>query len=157
MRGGLLLVVFSVLVAGCGSPSRPGVRPDPALTPAPAPRATLPPATRLIALDRYKQVFAHRIVGAGAPVFDERLPEVLKSVVVLDITIDHDGHPVSVEVLRSNGFKHLDERAQQAVYRAAPFLPPLAAMGNGQANFLETFLFRDDGRFQIRSLVTAPQ
>jgi len=78
-----------------------------------------------------------------------------KSIVVLDITIDREGKLSKVSVRRSNGYKALENRAMDSVKRAAPFLAPaLTVRGrDGSVNFLETFLFRDDGRYQIRSLV----
>ena len=86
-----------------------------------------------------------------------RPPEVLKSIVVLDVTIDRDGNLAKVAVRRSNGYKALENRAIDSVRRAAPFgAPAFSVRGrDGTVNFLETFLFRDDGRFQIRSLVAA--
>jgi protein TonB len=79
----------------------------------------------------------------------------LKSVVVLDVTIGPDGKLLRVAVRRSNGFKALENLAMDSVRRAAPFPAPAWAVrrGDGTVNFLETFLFRDDGRFRIRSLV----
>lgn len=79
----------------------------------------------------------------------------LKSIVVLDITIDRDGRLAQVMVRRSNGYKALENAALDSVRRAAPYASPprLALRSDGSVNFLETFLFRDDGRYRIRSLV----
>ena len=58
---------------------------------------------------------------------------------------------------RSNGYKALENAALDSVRRAAPYAPPplLARRADGSVSFLETFLFRDDGRYRIRSLVAA--
>jgi hypothetical protein len=58
-------------------------------------------------------------------------------------------------VLRSNGYAHLEARALASVAKAAPFTPPAQVLlqGAGSVSFLETFLFRDDDFFQVRSLV----
>jgi protein TonB len=51
----------------------------------------------------------------------------------------------------------LEDRALESVHRAAPFdAPSSQLLRGGSVHFLETFLFRDDGRFQIRSLVQTP-
>ena len=119
----------------------------------PAPAPLIPPLT----LDGYKKEFALRVAHASPEMFEEPLPEVLKSIVVLDVAIDRGGNLVRLAVRRSNGFKVLENRAMDSVRRAAPFgAPAFSVRGrDGTVNFLETFLFRDDGRFQIRSLVAA--
>jgi protein TonB len=79
----------------------------------------------------------------------------LKSIVVLDITVDRNGNLARVAVRRSNGYTVLEQRAVSSVRRAAPFEAPSFTLRrqDGSVNVLETFLFRNDGRFQIRSLV----
>ncbi len=111
----------------------------------------IPPLT----LDGYKKEFARQVASASPDVFDEPLPEMLKSVVVLDVTIGQDGRLVRVAVRRSNGYKALEALAMDSVRRAAPFPAPAWSVrrADGTVNFLETFLFRGDGRFRIRSLV----
>ena len=86
--------------------------------------------------------------------FTDTLPKMLKSIVVVDITIDRDGKLTAVGIRRSNGYKALENTALNSVRRAAPFAAPPRAMrrNDGSVNFLETFLFRNDGRFQIRTL-----
>jgi protein TonB len=121
----------------------------PASLPAPAP--LIPPLT----LDGYKKEFARRVARASPDIFEEPLPEMFKSIVVLDITVDREGKLTRVSVRRSNGYKNLETRAMDSVHRAAPFgAPAFTVRGrDGSVNFLETFLFRDDGRFRILSLV----
>ena len=65
------------------------------------------------------------------------------------------GAPPRYRCIRSNGYVHLEQRALTSVVKAAPFTPPAPALlqGAGSVSFLETFLFRDDGFFQVRSLV----
>jgi len=123
-----------------------------------------PNRTRSIAqvknLDAYKQAVAQHIAQhSGGGTFDGRLPEILKSVVVLDITIDADGKPTRVKVHRSNGFKNLERIAMESVERAGPLPAPSADVMRGRTSvsYMETWLFRNDGRYQIRSLVTEPQ
>ncbi len=86
------------------------------------------------------------LLFAGAP------PPVLKSVVVLSLKVDPRGQP-TVQMLRSNGIRDLERRAMQAVRDAAPLpVPQLHLLRRGTADLTETWLFRDDGRFQLRSL-----
>ena len=131
MRG-LLLVL---LLAGCSWV------PVPIPIPVPGPDAT--PVS-----DSYRRDFAEKVARANRDAMADSLPEMLKSIVVLNISIDSRGNLSDVSVRRGNGYSDLEQRAMQSVRRAAPFAAP------GQSlSFLETFLFRDDGRFQIRSLV----
>lgn len=132
----------------------------PALTPAQpvSPVASAPrqgPAIPPLTLEGYKRSVAERVARASPDIFSEPLPEMFKSIVVLDITIDRDGRLAQVSVRRSNGYKALENRAMESVKRAAPFVAPAFTVRgrDGSVSFLETFLFRDDGRFQIRSLV----
>ena len=126
-------------------------RPQVALAPALPPRA---PASRAASVDGYKKLFAERIYQSNPDVFHDPLPKILKSIVILDVTIDRDGRVSKVFVTRSNGFKQLEKIALSNVHRAAPFAAPagLRNRSDGSLNFMETFLFRDDGRFQVRSL-----
>ena len=147
-------IASAALVAACGTtrqtPPAAQVPSAPPVAAAPAP-APLPPLT----LDAYKREFAQRVAQASPHIFSEPLPEMFKSIVVLDITIGRDGNLAHVGVRRSNGYKALEDRAMESVKRAAPFrAPALTVRGrDGSVSFLETFLFRDDGRFRIRSLV----
>jgi protein TonB len=163
----VLSAVFACALglSGCGwwskpetSPSQPEVVP-----PAPVAKSTSPAKPRPVApaktLDGYKVEVAKRIASTSPDLFADPLPEVLKSIVVLDIAIGRDGVPQQVSVRRSNGFRQLEQRAEASVRMAAPFSAPGPEVlrGASSVRFLETFLFRDDGRFQIRSLVETPQ
>ena len=158
MHGKFLAAALSsaAILAACSAPPPGPVAPPRASAPQsspPAAKSVLPPLT----LDGYKKAVAERVALASAETFDDPLPEMLKSVVVLDVTIDRDGRLARISVRRSNGYKVLENVALNSVRRAAPFPAPAWSVrrGDGSVNFLETFLFRDDGRFQIRSLVAA--
>ena len=146
------LLAALALAACAEKPSAPvpEARPPEAAS-APEPEAILPAST----LEGYKKEVASRIARRSRHMFTEPVPDMLKSIVVLDITIDGEGRLVRVAVRRSNGFKQLEARAMESVREAAPYGAPSTVLrGRAESvNFLETFLFRDDGRFQIRSLV----
>jgi protein TonB len=102
----------------------------------------------------YKGEIAKRIAEANQAKHTEDLPPILKSVVVLDISVDSQGKPVRVVVWRSNGYQDLEATAMESVKRVGVFPPPSQELlaGGDTVRYLETFLFRPDGRFQIRSL-----
>lgn len=106
-------------------------------------------------LDEYKRHFARRVAAANTSGLADSLPPILKSVVVLDITIGADGALERVVVWRSNGYKDLERAALESVRRigAAPPPPAQSLLGGGSVRFLETFLFRPDGQYQVRSIV----
>jgi len=126
-----------------------------------APAGLAPPATSALApeskawtLSTYKLEVARWITRTSAEhLYEGAPPPMLKSVVVLNISVNPDGQLVRVSVLRSNGLKVLEQRALQSVKAAVPLPKPgLIVSRRGVAEFTETWLFRDDGRFQLRSL-----
>jgi len=119
--------------------------------------ATPPPAP-LQTLSDYKIGVAKRIAATSRDTYSTPVPEMLKSIVVLEITLDKAGAPLEVTAFRNNGYEELTLRAITSVVDAAPFAVPEPALlqGTGTVSFLETFLFRDDDTFQLRSLVPSP-
>jgi len=111
-------------------------------------------------LERYKRDLACRIHARnGNHLYEGAPPPVLRSVVVLSVRVDGRGRPIKIGVLRSNGIRDLERRAIQSVRTAAPLpIPSAALLRRGSADITETWLFRDDGRFQVRTLaqVQAP-
>ncbi len=159
-----------VALGSCSTPPPPAV-PPPALEaaaalhvpapPAPAPAASAavapPPAAAVSAaatLDAYKRDAAQHIHKANADhIFEGAPPPRLKSVVVLAIAVDAGGGVKSVSVQRSNGHRELEQRAMQSVRLASPLPRPTRAVMRGvTAGYFETWLFREDGRFQVRSV-----
>ena len=133
----LASAAIAAVLAGCSTPPTPPVAQP--------------------TLDDYKRGVAQRIVAASDGTYSTPIPEALKSIVVLEITVDNTGAPLEVSVLRTNGHDALTERAIASVVDAGPFAAPEPALlqGDGSVSFLETFLFRDDDFFQLRSLVPA--
>lgn len=153
-------VVGALVLAACAPQSQVTVAP-PTAAPEPAFGAALsvpqPPYQRALpaAVEAYKSRVAAEIWTSSAGVYADPVPQMLKSIVVLEISIDRAGNPIGISVYRSNGYRHLEALALESVVRAAPFPAPAANVleGPGCVTFLETFLFRADERFQLRSLV----
>lgn len=165
----ITLACVTALVGGCAS--RDALQPAPvveAAAPAqppqvaiaaPAPTPAKPPMTSSRSesggnIDVYKQLVAASIHRANPQhLFEGAPPPMLKSIVVLSISIAADGKPLRVSVLRTNGYRDLAQRAVDSVHQAAPLPRPDARfMRGGQTEITESWLFRDDGRFQIRSI-----
>jgi protein TonB len=136
------------LLAGCEAPPPPEA-------PKPAPQVA-PPARPSLSLEDYKRELAGEILKANsATTFEGTPPHLLRAVVVLEFAIDANGTIRGIRTLRTPD----DELAAVAMrsVRAAAFpAPPSELLRRGQLEVVETWLFRDDGRFQVRTLA-APQ
>jgi protein TonB len=155
----LLLYTFTCgLLTACsaqrGAPPVPVTAPA---TPAASVPATAPPASPASSswtVNGYKREAALWISSVNKKnLFEGVPPPILKSIVVLSIAVDAEGQPTQVRVLRSNGYADLEKIAMQSVHRAAPLPQPnRLIVRHGGVEYTETWLFRDDGRFQIRTL-----
>lgn len=104
--------------------------------------------------DAYKVEMAQRIYAASADISSGRPQDLLRAVIVLNIMIDSSGRPARVTIQRSPGDAEAEQRAIQSVQRGAPYARPSNALLRGAGSFelSETWLFNDDGRFQLRSV-----
>ena len=120
------------------------------------PPVSEPRIATIATLEDYKLAVARRIAQISPQHLFEGAPRpMLKSVVVLSIVVDADGRLTRVRVLRGNGHRALEQLALQSVQAAVPLPRPGALVRRGVAEFNETWLFRDDGRFQLRSTAEA--
>src|SRR5712691_11573926 len=119
MHKQIVLAAIAALLGGCA------IAP-----PAPSASAVIAPKT----LDDYKRGVAKRIAAVSAASYSAPLPEVMKSIVVLEITVDGLGAPLTVFVFRSNGYPDLAQRALQSVAKAAPFAAPGPALLQGASS-----------------------
>jgi periplasmic protein TonB len=161
MRRAMLLA--ALLLAACGAPTPPAPEKPAAPPPAPIAVAPAPPAPPQAAvpklppprtpLDAYKRDVAQRILSANsAQTFEGTPPEILQAVVVLQFTIERSGTLTGLKTLRSR-HPPQEKVALASVRAAAPFpAPPAALLRSSRVEVAETWLFRDDGKFQIRSL-----
>ncbi len=120
---------------------------SPAIEPGPA-------RSNALTRDGYRKDFAEHIYRANAQhLYTGRPPPLLKSVIVLNLRVDARGNPTHISIRRSNGIKALEALAMQSVRNAAPLpIPSRSAQSGGGVEFLETWLFRNDGRFQLHTL-----
>lgn len=108
-------------------------------------------------VDGYKQDLAKRISQVNfTSVYIERPQALLRSVIVIKYIVDKDGNLVRSEILRSNKDKHAESSAMSSLKKTAPFpKPPEALLKHGQLELSESWLFNNDGRFQLRSVALA--
>jgi protein TonB len=145
------LCVAALLLAACGEPTPPEA-PKPVAPPAPQ----VPPPAPPVSLDDYKRHVAGEILKANAPItFEGTPPHLLRAVVVLELMIDDKGAVRGIRTLRTPDHELAGVAMRSA--RAAAFpAPPPELLRRGQLELVETWLFREDGRFQVRTLA-APQ
>lgn len=159
------LILSAALLGACASrrPAPPAVPPVASPAPqVPAPGGATPapaspvPAARARSWDEYRLQAAARIVQANpAETFSGPLPDPLASIPVLLVRLNADGSVLAIEVLRRPQFEPQTlQMAMQAIQRASPFPSPAHLPRPWQ--FVETFLYNDSLKFQLRSLVEAP-
>jgi periplasmic protein TonB len=161
------LAVGFLILAGCSTndgdrakkPAETPVAEARAAAAGKEPEAEPPRESNARTLDAYKRDAARRIYFKNPSLlYDGAPPPVLKSIVVLSIRIDATGKPTRVTLVRSNGFRELEQRAMKSVEVAGPLpIPRASLLKVGAMEYYETWLFRDDERFQIRSLAEAQQ
>jgi protein TonB len=109
-------------------------------------------------LEAYKADIAQRITQSNSTkVYTERPQALLRSVIVVRYAIDGNGHLMRSEVVRTNRDHATEATALATLRSAAPFPKPSAhLLRNGRVEMSESWLFNNDGRFQLRS-VALPQ
>jgi protein TonB len=123
------------------------------------PEAEPPRESDARSVDGYKRDAARRIYFRNTELlYDGAPPPMLKSVVILSIRVDAQGKPLRISLVRGNGHRDLETRAIESVRTAAPLpIPRATLLAKGGLEYFETWLFRDDERFQIRSLAEVQQ
>lgn len=144
-------------VAACTMPAPEPSRPPPSQRPASpgVPAATPSRPVGPITEAEWRRVLAQHILDANRErVFEGRPPHPLKAIVVLELTIGADGRLQRAEVLRAPAHaRHLGPEAVRTAQAAAPLPPPPSSLaGRGSIRIAETWLFRADERFQLRTL-----
>ena len=162
MRTRILVTCALAIAIGAplaGAQEKKGAAPAGA-TLVPSPMAAASPSitpfrSQATNIDDYKKHAAGHIVAQAKSELAPSLPPILKSVVVLDITVDAEGNVTRAVVWRSNGYQDLEQTALTSVKRVGklPAPSPEVLKGQESVRFLETWLFRHDGRYHVRSVV----
>ncbi|WP_414691798.1 hypothetical protein [Noviherbaspirillum sp.] len=116
---------------------------------------TLPDATSTApTVDGYKRDLAQRISQVNSTrVYVGRPQALLRSVVVVRYVVDAQGALVRSEIMRSNRDRETEATALASLRGAAPFPKPAShLLRNGRLDLAETWLFNNDGRFQLRTI-----
>ena len=145
------LICLSLAACSGPKPATEAVRKsEPVAETIPISTSTSTPQT----LTGYKEEIAHRISETSSTkIFVERPQALLRSVIVLKFVVDTNGKLVRSEIARSNRDRASEATALASLRAAAPFPKPGAhLLRNGQIELSETWLFNNDGRFQLRSI-----
>ena len=145
----------AIVLAACGAPAPtppPAVPGQQQAAPHAAPRDE--PARS--PLDRYKRAVAQQILQMNAArTFDGVPPHLLRAVIVLQLTVDGRGTLTSIKTLRSRSAEHTSAATKSVRTAGSLPAPPRELLRGGQLEFAETWLFRNDGKFQVRSVAEA--
>ncbi|HEY0844508.1 MAG TPA: TonB family protein [Noviherbaspirillum sp.] len=158
MHGKFSLLLAVAVLAGCASrPADVPVAPAAEKAGRPDRKAATAAAEReshAATVDAYKHELALRISELNAgKVYPGRPQALLRSVVVLRYAVDARGNLVRSEIMRSNRDRETESTALAALRSAAPFPKPAAhLLRRGQLELAETWLFNNDGRFQLRTI-----
>jgi protein TonB len=149
MKQHIALLLSAALLAGCGGFG--GLSDDKVET-------TRDGTSTAATFAGYKQDIAQRISHVNSTrVYPGRPQALLRSVVVLRYHVDRDGHLVRSEIVRSNRDPETEAIALASLKSAAPFPKPSShLLQHGRVEISESWLFNNDGRFQLRS-VAQPQ
>lgn len=159
-----------VIGAGCSAPSPTAAPPaaaqivvQPSSAPLPSeqaeqktatPAATVRLAPRDPAMEQWKRRAAEQIHTVNKDqLFQGRPHHLLQAVIVIEASVDRAGQVTRSRVVRSPGIKSLDQVALASLKAASPLPPPPTPLVvRGPLVFSETWLFQNDGRFQVRTL-----
>jgi periplasmic protein TonB len=150
-------LLAAAILAGCASRPAETTLARSADKPARAEKKTEMPTEIMSSartLDDYKRDLALRISEVNAPkVYGGRPQALLRSVIVVRYTVDGRGHLVRSEIMRSNRDHETESTALASLRSAAPFPKPAShLLRRGQLEVSETWLFNNDGRFQLRTI-----
>lgn len=144
------IIIAAVLLTACSTVSTDR-QPAP---PANAARTASPAVSSASSTDAYKRDIARQITALHQQqVYAEQPQALLRAVIVLRYAIDADGKLIKAEILRSNKDQFAEKTALASLRNSAPFpVPQAKLLRGGKLEASETWLFNDDGRFQIRSI-----
>lgn len=150
----ITLLMTAMALAGCGSQTNKAER-DALAERMTNEVETTPDATSTAqSIGGYKLALANRIAQVSSTkVFIGRPQPLLRSVVVVKYSVDGNGKLLRSEILRSNRDRTTENTALSTLRAAAPFPKPVPALlKQDKVELIETWLFNNDGRFQLRSI-----
>ncbi len=163
MKPARALLFPAVLLAACSTPLPPSSSPPVEIvertgkSPAEKPPTTSDGTATAMTLAGYKQFLAKRISEVNSlQVYPGRPQALLRSVIVAKYVIDGNGQLLHADIVRSNHDSANEASTLLSIKNTAPFpkpWPPL--LRNGRIEITETWLFNNDGRFQLRSIAQA--
>ncbi|RJG02702.1 energy transducer TonB family protein [Noviherbaspirillum sedimenti] len=144
MKTRLSLLCAAAIFAGCASDI-----PGPSAIGGPGRAVTAEAAS----VHAYKVALANHIAAVnGERMYPGRPQALLRSVVVLKYVVDSDGKLLRSEIMRSNRDRTTEATALATLRNSAPFPRPAShLLQRGRLELSETWLFNNDGRFQLRS------
>jgi periplasmic protein TonB len=159
-RAVTVLAMAAFIASGCASRRAPQQsEPAPPVTPSAPASAPATANSSATTVDHYKRELAARIYQtSAAQVFEGSPPNLLRSVIVLSVTLDSSGNVADLRTMRDNGDSETVRAAHDSVRRGAPYpRPPDRLLRSARLQYVETWLFRDDGKFQLRTVAEAWQ
>ena len=154
-----LVAAAGALLAGCGGTSLRSGDAPPASAVARIDRVeTTPDATSTsYTVEGYKRDIALRISEVNSTkVYSGQPQALLRAVIVVKFSVDAGGKLLKSEIVRTNHDGATEATALASLRNTAPFPKPAASLlRNGRLEMSETWLFNNDGRFQIRSVAQA--
>lgn len=157
IRFAALTVVAASILAGCATRTAetpPAEKPVEKTSRSSKVELPTGPMSSAKSLDDYKRELALRISQVNSnKVYQGRPQALLRSVVVLRYSIDERGNLVRSEIMRSNRDSETESIALASLRSAAPFPRPASHLvSSGRLEVSETWLFNNDGRFQLRTI-----
>jgi protein TonB len=143
-----LVLLCSCVLAACSTSTPGGKRVDEV-----AKKADVG-SSGAFTLNGYKRELALRISEVNASkVYTDRPQALLRSVIVLKYLLNAEGKLLRSEIVRSNHDKVTESIALASISNSAPFPKPRSLLvKNGKLEITETWLFNNDGRFQLRTI-----
>ena len=155
----IFAAAVSLVLAACSSPAAPpagqGTAPTAAARASIERVETTPDGTSTSrTVDGYKRDIALRITEVNSTKIYPGQPQaLLRSVIVVKFSVDGSGKLLRSEIVRTNHDSATEATALATLRNTAPFPRPASnLLRNGRLEMSETWLFNNDGRFQIRSI-----
>ncbi len=146
--GLLALSLAATFLAGCSSIDLGGILGGS------SPSGRVGDASSSGSMGVYKAELAQRISAVNAgKVYSGRPQALLRSVIVIKYQVDGNGNLARTDIFRSNGDRAAESTALASLQNSQPFPRPAAhLLQRGRVEVTETWLFNDDGRFQLRTI-----